>query len=217
MKKLIFAFCGAALLSAVAVPVSVVAITAVSNQASARPCKFAIGSGKTFCLQKWQTRKRFGEVGRYRQARRWSVRSINLDSIFGVEVFFYIITTSVETPGQIDAGERLDNLWNWIEDINHALVDTRLAREFANDAGLHRLSWRGIFWAFLVGPQCSHYLEREFSPLLRARSEAYWWSAAWKQIHEMADDIASSVSGTLRILIREAYARKQNQRKELTI
>jgi hypothetical protein len=33
---------------------------------------------------------------------------------------------------------------------------------------------------------------------------------AWKQIHEMADDIASSVSGTLRILIREAYARKQN-------
>jgi hypothetical protein len=40
---------------------------------------------------------------------------------------------------------------------------------------------------------------------------------AWKQIHEMADDIASSVSGTLRILIREAYARKQNQRKELRI
>ena len=40
---------------------------------------------------------------------------------------------------------------------------------------------------------------------------------AWKQIHEMADDIASSVSGTLRILIREAYARKQKQRKELTI
>jgi hypothetical protein len=33
---------------------------------------------------------------------------------------------------------------------------------------------------------------------------------AWKQIHEMADDIASSVSGTLRILSREAYARKQN-------
>jgi hypothetical protein len=40
---------------------------------------------------------------------------------------------------------------------------------------------------------------------------------AWKQIHEMADDIASSVSGTLRILIREAYARKQKQRKELSI
>ena len=36
---------------------------------------------------------------------------------------------------------------------------------------------------------------------------------AWKQIHEMADDIASSVSGTLRILIREAYARKQKSEK----
>jgi hypothetical protein len=36
MRKMIFAFCGAALLSAVAVPVSVVAITAASDQASAQ-------------------------------------------------------------------------------------------------------------------------------------------------------------------------------------
>lgn len=36
---------------------------------------------------------------------------------------------------------------------------------------------------------------------------------AWKQIHEMADDIASSVSGTLRILILGSIRQKAKTAK----
>jgi hypothetical protein len=51
--------------------ISATAFTSVvaPQTAQARPCGMAIGSGKTFCLQKWQTRNRFGEVGRHRQHR----------------------------------------------------------------------------------------------------------------------------------------------------